>query len=103
MTALPPLAYGYLRDDLVGGSDGATAETTLRAAATALGYELGTVFHEPPSPNGVLPPVFIDLVQECRRAAAHSVITLPGHLSGGSVCSRVLRARAEVVVHEVGY
>ncbi|WP_228838975.1 hypothetical protein, partial [Nocardia amamiensis] len=42
------------------------------------GYELGAVFHEPPPQGGTLPPAFVDLVQECRRAAAHAVITLHG-------------------------
>ncbi|MGW5382555.1 hypothetical protein [Nocardia sp. NPDC003963] len=107
MTLLMPLAYGYLRDDLIGDLDAGIAENVLRTAAGMLGYELGTVFHEPPCRSGVLPPVFVDLVQECRRAASHMVLTLPGHISvsDSSVCSRILRAalnaRAEAIVHEV--
>ncbi|MEU0505947.1 hypothetical protein [Nocardia sp. NPDC005998] len=102
MTALLPLAYGYLRDDLIGDRDRDSGEDMLRAAARSLGYELGTVFHEPPPETGLLPPVFVDLLQECRRAAAHAVITLQGHMSNMSVPRMVLQARAEVVVHEVG-
>ncbi|MET9031231.1 hypothetical protein ABZW96_37530 [Nocardia sp. NPDC004168] len=107
MTALLPLAYGYLRDDLIDGRDRAAGDDTLRAAATSLGYELATVFHEPPPQNGLLPPAFVDLIQECRRAAAHTVITLQGHLSNMAmsrmVLQEVLHARAEAVVHEIGH
>ncbi|MGW4768996.1 hypothetical protein ACWEO2_13265 [Nocardia sp. NPDC004278] len=102
MTALLPLAYGYLRDDLIGERDRDSGEDMLRAAARSLGYELGTVFHEPPQETGMLPPAFVDLIQECRRAAAHAVITLRGHMSNMSVPRMVLQVRAEVVVHEVG-
>ncbi|MFI6368594.1 hypothetical protein ACIBG0_38425 [Nocardia sp. NPDC050630] len=106
MTALLPLAYGYLRDDLIGDRDHDSGEDTLRAAARSLGYELGTVFYEPRPESGLLPPAFVDLVQECRRAAAHAVITLSGHMSNMSVSRMVLQAvlqvRAEAVVHEVG-
>ncbi|MBF6302815.1 hypothetical protein IU459_35580 [Nocardia amamiensis] len=95
-----------MRDDLLGDRDCGSGEDRLRAAAGALGYELGTVFHEPPPQGGTLPPAFVDLVQECRRAAAHAVITLHGHLSDMSVCRMVLLAvldvRADAAVHEVG-
>ncbi|WP_039828280.1 hypothetical protein [Nocardia testacea] len=105
MTTLLPLAYGYLRDDLLHDSDADTIESRLRAAAGLLGYELGTVFHEPAPQNGLLPPAFVDLVQECRRAAAHSVITLTGHMSDMAVSRMVLlavlEARADAEVHEV--
>ncbi|MET8873745.1 hypothetical protein [Nocardia sp. NPDC004604] len=105
-TALLPLAYGYLRDDLIGDRDGDSGEDTLRAAARSLGYELGTVFHEPLPETAMLPPAFVDLLQECRRAAAHAVITLQGHMSNMSVSRMVLQAvlqvRAEAIVHEVG-
>ncbi|WP_157129599.1 hypothetical protein [Nocardia amamiensis] len=105
MTALLPLAYGYLRDDLLRDRDSDSSEDRLRAAAGSLGYELGTVFHEPPPQGATLPPAFVDLVQECRRAAAHAVITLHGHLSNMSVCRMVLLAvldvRADAAVHEV--
>lgn len=106
MTALLPLAYGYLRDDLIDDGGRAVGEDTLRAAARSLGFELATVFHEPPPQGGLLPPAFADLINECRRAAAHTVITLQGHLSNMSISKMVLREvlhiRAEAVVHEVG-
>ncbi|WP_039803805.1 hypothetical protein [Nocardia araoensis] len=106
MSALLPLAYGYLRDGLLGDRDRDAGEDTLRTAARSLGYELGTVFHEPPPETGLLPPAFVDLIQECRRAAAHAVITLSGHMSNMSmsrmVLAAVLQVRAEAVVHEVG-
>jgi hypothetical protein len=77
----------------------------MRKAARTLGYELGTVFHEPPPQNGTLPPAFADLVQECRRAEAHIVLTLRGHLSGMSICRMVLLAilevRADAAIQEV--
>ncbi|MGW4095099.1 hypothetical protein [Nocardia sp. NPDC004750] len=106
MTALLPLAYGYLRDDLITDHDRDAGDERLRVAAISLGYELATVFHEPRPQGGLLPPVFVDLIQECRRAAAHAVITLPGHLSNMSMCrmvlQEVLHVRAEAVVHEIG-
>ncbi|MGY1865445.1 MULTISPECIES: hypothetical protein [Nocardia] len=106
MTALLPLAYGYMRDDLIHDCDRDAGEDTLRAAARSLGYELATVFHEPSPQSGLLPPAFVDLVQECRRAAAHMVLTLEGHMSNTSmsrlVLHEVLHARAEAVVHEIG-
>ncbi|MGW4091409.1 hypothetical protein [Nocardia sp. NPDC004750] len=106
MTALLPLAYGYLRDDLITDRDRDAGEDTLRAAATSLGFELATMFYEPPPQGGLLPPAFVDLIQECRRAAAHAVITLPGHLSNMSmarmVLQEVLHVRAEAVIHEIG-
>ena len=105
MTALLPLAYGYVRDDLLSNHDPNSSDTILRAAARSLGYALGAVFHEPAPRNATLPPAFVDLVQECRRAKAHTVLTLPGHLSGMSVCRMVLIAilevRAEAAVQEV--
>ncbi|MBF6207964.1 hypothetical protein IU483_28350 [Streptomyces gardneri] len=107
MTALLPLAYGYLRDDLIVDRDRDIGEDTLRAAARSLGYELAAVFHEPPPQGGLLPPAFADLIQECRRAAAHVVITLQGHLSNMAmsrmVLQEVLHVRAEAVVHEVAH
>lgn len=105
MTALLPLAYGYLRDDMLCDLGCESSDDRLRAAAGSLGYELGTVFHEPAPESGTLPPAFVDLVHECRRAAAHAVITLHGHLSNMSVCRMVLLAvldvRADATVHEV--
>ncbi|MFE3225205.1 hypothetical protein [Nocardia sp. NPDC059228] len=105
MTALLPLAYGYVRDDLLSDRDPNSSDSILRAAARSLGYALGTVFHESEPQNAILPPAFVDLVQECRRAKAQTVLTLPGHLSGMSVCRMVLLAilevRAEAAVQEV--
>lgn len=105
MTALLPLAYGYLRDDIHGVRDPISGEDRLRAAAESLGYALGAVFHEPAPQNGTLPPAFVELVRECRRSAAHTVLTLNGHLSGMSVCRMVLLAildvRAETAVQEI--
>ncbi|WP_157116556.1 hypothetical protein [Nocardia vaccinii] len=105
MTALLPLVYGYLRDDLLDESGSPPSEDRLRNAARSLGYELGTVFHEPAFQKGTLPPAFVDLVHECRRAAAHTVITLRGHLSDMAVCCMilltVLDVRANAAVHEI--
>ncbi|MEV6258905.1 hypothetical protein AB0L97_37245 [Nocardia sp. NPDC051911] len=107
MTALLPLAYGYLRDDLITERDRDAVEDMLRTAAASLGCELAAVFHEPSPQSGLLPPAFVDLMQECRRAAAHAVITLQGHLSNMSMCrmvlQEVLHVRAAAVVHEIGY
>ncbi len=104
-TALLPLAYGYVRDDLLDDRDSSSSEDKLHNAARSLGYELGTVFHEPAPQNATLPPAFADLVQECRRASAQAVITLRGHMSQMAVCRMVLLAildvRAGAAVHEV--
>lgn len=106
MTALQPLAYGYLRDDILRDHDHAADEDRLRNAARSFGYELGAVFREPAPQNGTLPPAFVELVQECRRTAAQAVITLHGHLSNMPVCRMVLLAvldvGADAAVHEVG-
>lgn len=105
MAALLPLAYGYVRDDLIDDKDRGAGDDALRAAARSLGYELATVFHEPPPREALLPPAFVDLVRECRRSAAHMVITLPGHLSNMSmsrmILQEVLQVRADAVVHEI--
>ncbi|MFE3261863.1 hypothetical protein ACFXPS_42250 [Nocardia sp. NPDC059091] len=94
-----------MRDDLLSDRDSESADNILRAAARSLGYALGTVFHELAPQNATLPPAFVDLVQECRRAEAHTVLTLPGHLSDMPVCRMVLlailEARAEAAVQEV--
>ncbi|MGF6885967.1 hypothetical protein ABIA39_007520 [Nocardia sp. GAS34] len=104
-TALLPLAYGYVRDGLLDDRDFGSSEDKLRETARSLGYELGTVFHEPGPQNAALPPAFADMVQECRRAAAHAVITVRGHMSDMAVCRMVLVAildvRAGAAVHEV--
>ncbi|WP_063057474.1 hypothetical protein [Nocardia sienata] len=103
MTEVLPLAYGYLRDDLL--SERGSADGMLQAAANALGYELGTVFHEPRPWSAGLPPAFADLLMECRRAAANAVITPHGHLSetvSRTVLQTALVAHGELVVHEVG-
>ncbi|MBF6397461.1 hypothetical protein IU438_16870 [Nocardia cyriacigeorgica] len=105
MTALQPLAYGYVRDDLINSRDREASDDALRNAARSMGFELAAVFHEPPPQNALLPPAFVDLVQECRRAAAHLVVTMPGHLSNMStsrmVLEEVLHVRAAAQVHEV--
>ncbi|MGW4095037.1 hypothetical protein [Nocardia sp. NPDC004750] len=105
MTALRPLAYGYLRDDLANDCDRDSDEERLRAAATALGYELAAVFYEPAPQSGLLPPAFADLIQECRRAAAHAVITMQGHLSNMAISRimlhEVLHSRTQAIVHEI--
>ncbi|MFD7842788.1 hypothetical protein ACFV4K_07625 [Nocardia sp. NPDC059764] len=101
MTTLQPLAYGYVRDDLLSNRDPSASDTLLRAAARSLGYVLGTVFHEPGPQSATLPPVFVDLVHECRRAEACTVLTLPGHLASTSVCRKVLLAILDASVQEV--
>ncbi len=104
-TALLPLAYGYVRDDLLEECDCESSEDMLRDTARSLGYELGTVFHEPAPQNATLPPAFLELVQECRRASAHAVITVCGHMSHMAGCRMVLLtildARVGATVHEV--
>ena len=101
-TALLPLAYGYLRDDLLRDPD--SSEDRLRAASRSLGYELGTIFHERAPQSGTLPPVFVDLVQECRRSQAHTVLTLRGHLSMPmcrTVLLRILAMPVGVALQEI--
>ncbi|WP_157121334.1 hypothetical protein [Nocardia miyunensis] len=92
MHTVLPLAYGYLRTDLLRDRDPNSVEQRLRAAADSLGYALGTVFYEPVPHDGTLPPAFVELVQECRRTEAHTVLTMHGHLSCMSVCHKVLEA-----------
>ncbi|MQY20604.1 hypothetical protein [Nocardia macrotermitis] len=92
MTSVQPLAYGYLRSDLLRDRDPNSVEQRLRTAAATLGYALGTIFYEPLPDSGTLPPAFVELVHECRRTEAHTVLTLHGHLSGMSVCCKVLEA-----------
>lgn len=92
MTPVLPLAYGYLRADLLRDRDQHSVEQRLRSAAESLGYALGAVFFEPLPHEGTLPPAFVELVHECRRTEAHTVLTMHGHLSGMSTCHRVLEA-----------
>jgi hypothetical protein len=92
MTVLLPLAYGYLRADLLRERDRKSGEDRLRAAAESLGYALAAVFYEPAPQNGTLPPAFVELVQECRRTEARVVLTLSGHLSGRAVLRKILMA-----------
>jgi hypothetical protein len=105
MAEITPLAYGYVRDDLLHERRSHSVEDRLRDAARSFGYELAGVFREPAPQRGTLPPAFVELVQECRRADAHTVITLQGHMSGMSVCRMVLHAvlevRAEAAVQEI--
>jgi hypothetical protein len=105
MTILMPLAYGYLRNDLLPDRDRDRSEGELWTAASVFGYELGTVFHEPDPLDGTLPPAFLDLVQECRRAEARTVLTLHRHLPNMSVCrmilSSILGVRADITIREI--
>lgn len=96
MTSLSPLAYGYLRDDLLDAHDPVSSEDKLRTAAASLGYALGTVFREPAPQNGTLPPAFVELVRECRRSEAHTVLTLNGHLSSICMYRTVLAAVLDI-------
>ncbi|MGW5515350.1 hypothetical protein [Nocardia africana] len=99
MNKLLPLAYGYLRMDLV--DDGDRAERQITQAAQHLGFQMAAVFREH-SPETIVPTAYLDLVCECCRADAHTVIAAPGHLSGMTVPQTVLldmlatRARAHV-------
>ncbi|MGF6888481.1 hypothetical protein ABIA39_007696 [Nocardia sp. GAS34] len=90
MTHLLPLAYGYLRADMLRDRDPDSGADRLRAAAESFGYALGTVFYEPAPQHGILPPAFVELVQECRRTEARAVLTLRGHLSGMTACRTIL-------------
>ena len=103
MSTVPPLAYGYLRLDLV--DDGEVAERVMVAAAQAAGCQLGAVFREWSPQTATVPPAFLDLVCECCRAEAHTVITVLGHLSGMAVPRMVLldmlAVRADAQVCEV--
>lgn len=98
-----PLAYGYLRLELLGGEI-ATWEGRLAAAALELGFELAAVFREH-APEATVPPAYLDLLHECRRAQAHLVMTATGHLSGMTVPRAcllgLLAARAGARVYEV--
>jgi hypothetical protein len=59
-----------------------TCEQRLQAFARERGYQLAAVFQERAPQNATLPQAFIDLIDECRRAEAHIVFTLCGHLTG---------------------
>ncbi|MGO4614783.1 hypothetical protein AB4305_00405 [Nocardia sp. 2YAB30] len=76
-----PLAYGYIRLDLA-GRELATCEQRMQAFARERGYQLAAVFRERAPQAATLPQAFIDLIDECRRAEAHMVFTLCGHLAG---------------------
>ncbi|MFQ6332063.1 hypothetical protein ACLMAL_38945 [Nocardia sp. CWNU-33] len=84
MNEILPLAYGYVRLDLV-GRDLTSCEQRLLTFAREHGYELAAVFREQAPQAAKLPQAFIDLVHECRRAEANTVITLCGHLAGMSM------------------
>ncbi|MRH86649.1 hypothetical protein GFY24_04040 [Nocardia sp. SYP-A9097] len=75
-----PLAYGYLRLELL-GDETALWEGRLASAARELGFELAAIFREY-APDATVPPAYLDLLDECRRARAHLVMTAAGHLSG---------------------
>lgn len=85
MSAVLPLAYGYLRDDLLDVVGLKAAESRLRNIASRLGFEIGIVFHEPTPQTATVPRAFLDMVQECRRAEARAVITASGHMSGMAI------------------
>ncbi len=97
-----PLAYGYLRVDLV--DDGDRAAGLMVEAARRLGCELAVVFWER-SPQSTVPPAWLDLVCECCRAEAHTVFTAPGHLCDMAlprmVLLEMLAVRADAQVCEV--
>ncbi|WP_280382743.1 hypothetical protein [Nocardia wallacei] len=95
--AAPPLAYGYLRTDLVG--DGDRAERQMIRAAWDLGFQLAAVFREQSPQTAAVPPAYVDLVCECCRAEAHMVITVPGHLCGMAVPRMVLLDMLAVRAH----
>ncbi|MFJ4652121.1 hypothetical protein ACIP5Y_12725 [Nocardia sp. NPDC088792] len=78
-----PLAYGYLRIDLLSG-EVADWEHRLVEVSRGLGVEVAAVFRES-SPQGTVPPAYLELVHECCRTGAHIVITAPGHLSGMAI------------------
>ncbi|MEU0539633.1 hypothetical protein [Nocardia sp. NPDC005978] len=105
MNPLPPLAYGYLRLDLLDASAIESHRRRLSTAARELGCELGTVFLEPHPRDETVPSAFLDLLHECRRAQARTVITLCGHLTGLPVphdcLLGVLADRAAATVCEV--
>lgn len=102
---LAPLAYGYLRTDLLGSADLAICEARLAEAARRLGCQLGCIFHEDSPQTSTVPPAYLDLVRECCRAEAHRVVTGCGHLCGMAIPRTslldVLAVRAQVQVCEV--
>ncbi|MEU1430222.1 hypothetical protein ABZ412_24395 [Nocardia sp. NPDC005746] len=84
-TTCMPLAYGYLRTDLLSPQRLVETVTRLMAAATEHGHELATVFYEDSPQNAALPEAFAELAIECRRSGAHTVYTCSGHLGGMAV------------------
>ncbi|WP_327138894.1 hypothetical protein [Nocardia sp. NBC_01327] len=100
-----PLAYGYLRVDLLDSVALILGEQRLVTAAFQLGCQLAAVFLEPAPHSTTVPPAFLDLVQECRRSEAHTVITVCGHMSGMAVPHTclldILARRAAAQVCEV--
>jgi len=101
--ALLPLCYGYLRTDLIAVGAVAVYDEALARMATARGYQLGTVFHEPSPQAAPLSRAVAELAAECRRADAHLVLTFQGHLSDMTVSRGCLlaylrsRGHAEVI------
>ncbi|MEV6320825.1 hypothetical protein AB0M45_06440 [Nocardia sp. NPDC051787] len=77
-----PLVYGYLRLDLLSGSELSQCHAQLETFAREHGYEFAAVFHESPPQSWSVPQAFAELVHACRRSGAHMVVTLAGHLSG---------------------
>ncbi|MEV6323731.1 hypothetical protein AB0M45_21435 [Nocardia sp. NPDC051787] len=81
-TRVRPLVYGYLRLDLLEGSEVAACHAQLEAFARQHGYEFAAVFHESSPQTWSVPHAFAELVHACRRSGTHVVVTLAGHLSG---------------------
>lgn len=105
MTALSPLAYGYLRDELLVGVELPRCDQRLIAIARRMGFDMAAIFHERTDFSSIVPGAFLDLVHECRRARARMVFTLPGHIAGLTVPAasllNVLADRGEAAVFEV--
>ncbi|MBF6454549.1 hypothetical protein [Nocardia cyriacigeorgica] len=105
MTALSPLAYGYLRDELLVDVELPRCDQRLIAIARQMGFDMAAIFHERADIASLVPGAFLDLVHECRRARARMVFTLPGHIAGLTVPAasllHVLADRGEAAVFEV--
>ncbi|VFA97920.1 hypothetical protein [Nocardia cyriacigeorgica] len=105
MTALSPLAYGYLRDELLVDIELRRCDQRLIAIARRMGFDMAAIFHERTDLASIVPGAFLDLVHECRRARARMVFTLPGHIAGltvpASALLSVLADRGEAAVFEV--
>lgn len=100
--SVKPLLYGYLRADLAkrtGELEGWVRQ--IHAFAGAEGFELGTVFREPP---GLKWSAFAALLIELKRSECHDVVVpapphmlRPGSVSPGALVD-LLRSEAHAVV-----